>query len=93
MKCCNVVYNVVITQPYDFRQHESIVPKWEELLLFNDDFSKVLQGENDNVIVFFEILDFVTMAVANQNYRRAREKGGWYRIAWAFLRLADGQWR
>ena len=44
----------LMTQPYDFRTKKDIVPKWEELLLFNDDFEKIFQ-DNENVLMFFEV--------------------------------------
>ncbi len=28
----------LMTQPFDFRKRKSVVPRWEELLLFNEDF-------------------------------------------------------
>ena len=75
------------------REKRSIVPRWEELLLFNDDFKGVFEGEsNKNIVMFFEVIDFVSMAVASKNFRRLGQKGGWYRIAWAFLKLVDGKW-
>ena len=66
----------LMTQPYDFKQKQSIVPKWEELLLFNDSFEKVFEIEkNKNVVIFFEILDFLPMSVATKNYHRYGQKG------------------
>ena len=76
------------------REKRSIVPRWEELLLFNDDFKGVFESEsNKNIVMFFEVIDFVSMAVASKNFRRLGQKGGWYRVAWAFLKLVDGKWR
>ena len=49
--------------------------------------------KNKNVVMFFEIIDFLPMSVANKNYNRYGQKGGWYRIAWAFLKLVDADWR
>ena len=70
------------------------MPRWEELLLFNDNFETVFEMEkNKNVVMFFEIIDFLPMSVANKNYNRYGQKGGWYRIAWAFLKLVDADWR
>ena len=84
----------LMTQPFDFKQRQSIVPRWEELLLFNDNFETVFEMEkNKNVVMFFEIIDFLPMSVANKNYNRYGQKGGWYRIAWAFLKLVDADWR
>ena len=77
----------LMTQPFDFKLKQSIVPKWEELLLFNDNFDETFRAEkNKNVVMFFEILDFLPMTVASKS-------GGWYRIAWAFLKLVDQEWR
>ena len=84
----------LMTQPFDFKQKQSIVPKWEELLLFNDNFDDTFEaGKNKNVVIFFEILDFLPMTVASKNFRRQGQSGGWYRIAWAFLKLLDQNWR
>ena len=84
----------LMTQPFDFKQKQSIVPKWEELLLFNDNFDSTFEAEkNKNVVMFFEILDFLPMTVASKNFRRQGQSGGWYRIAWAFLKLLDQDWR
>ena len=33
------------------------------------------------------------MSIANKNFRRHGQKGGWYRIAWAFLKLVDDGWK
>ena len=69
----------LMTQPFDFKQRQSIVPKWEELLLFNDNFEKVFETDkNKNVVMFFEIIDFLPMSVANKNYNRYGQKGTTY---------------
>ena len=52
------------------------MPRWEELLLFNDNFETVFEMEkNKNVVMFFEIIDFLPMSVANKNYNRYGQKG------------------
>ena len=67
------------------RERRSIVPRWEELLLFNDDFKGVFENPaNKNIVMFFEVIDFLSMAVASKNFRRLGQKGGWYQVAWAF---------
>ena len=67
------------------RERRSIVPRWEELLLFNDDFKGVFENPaNKNILMFFEVIDFVSMAVASKNFRRLGQKGGSYQVAWAF---------
>jgi hypothetical protein len=47
----------------------SIVPFWEELLLFNEDFEYILQS-TPPVLILFEILDFVNFAIASSRYRK-----------------------
>ena len=82
------VRNVVplMTQPFEFRHQKSIVPRWEELLLFNDDFEYFVSF-GANLCVFFEILDFVSMsAVTNNQVGMANRQGGWHKVAWAFLK-------
>nr|CAB3220659.1 jouberin-like [Phallusia mammillata] len=32
----------IMTQPYDFRSHQSILPKWEETLIFNESFDSLI---------------------------------------------------
>ena len=68
----------LMTQPFDFRQRQSILPQWEELLLFNDNFETVFETDkNKNVVMFFEIIDFLPMSVANKNYNRYGQKGSY----------------
>ena len=107
----------LMTQPFDYKQRQSILPKWEELLLFNENFEEVFQTDkNKNVVIFFEIIDFLPMALANKKLNRYGQKGkqlklclsqpsylsyhplfttidGWYRVAWAFLKCVDNDWR
>lgn len=54
-----------------FVYFSSLIPQWEETLIFNEDFNYIIDQQN-NVIIFFEIVDFLT--------------DGWYKIAWAFLK-------
>ncbi|GAB1607187.1 jouberin-like, partial [Argonauta hians] len=77
----------MMTQPFDFKQKRSTLPMWEEVLLFNEDYSYFVQSD-PKVIIFFEILDFVSMSAASLNYRKQPpHEGGWYNIAWAFLKV------
>ena len=76
----------LMTQPFDFKQRQSIVPRWEELLLFNDNFETVFEMEkNKNVVMFFEIIDFLPMSVANKNYNRYGQKGKYSVTHYFFL--------
>ena len=60
------VSNIVplMTQPYDFKQKRSIVPRWEELLLFNED-PDYLTSMEASFGIFFEIVDFIKMSSVN----------------------------
>ena len=76
----------LMTQPFEFRHRKSIVPRWEELLLFNDEFDYFVSF-GANLGVFFEILDFVSMsAVVNNQVGMSSGQGGWHHVAWAFLK-------
>lgn len=49
--------------------NRSIVPFWEELLVFNEDFEYILRDDSP-VLILFEVLDFVNFTVASSNYRK-----------------------
>ncbi|XP_062592731.1 jouberin-like isoform X1 [Saccostrea cucullata] len=76
----------IMTQPFDFKERKSVVPVWEELLLFNENFNYFIETDL-KVIVFFEVLDFVSMNTASKQFSSQKREGGWYRIAWAFLKI------
>ena len=76
----------LMTQPFEFRHRKSIVPRWEELLLFNDNFDYFV-SLGTKLGIFFEILDFVSMsAVTNNQVGINAGQGGWHQVAWAFLK-------
>ncbi|XP_035664339.1 jouberin-like [Branchiostoma floridae] len=77
----------IMTQPFDFKKKKSMLPAWEELLIFNENFNLFTQMEDPRAVVLFEVLDFVSMSVASNNYRAEGQQGGWHRIAWAFLKV------
>ncbi|KAM9777524.1 LOW QUALITY PROTEIN: jouberin [Neosynchiropus ocellatus] len=79
----------IMTQPFDFKKNKSVVPEWQEQIIFNERFGHFVQqgGEDPRVMLFFEILDFVSMKEARANYANTHEGGGFKRIAWAFLKL------
>ncbi|XP_041358926.1 jouberin-like [Gigantopelta aegis] len=76
----------IMTQPFDFKLHRSVLPVWEDLLVFNENFNYFV-SEESNVILFFELLDFVSMNAAARKYNNVKNEGGWHRIAWAFLKV------
>ncbi|KAI1895771.1 hypothetical protein AGOR_G00110200 [Albula goreensis] len=79
----------IMTQPYDFRKNKSTVPEWEEQIIFNERFGYFLQDDDESpkVMLFFEILDFMTMDEARANIEVDHHERGFRKIAWAFLKL------
>lgn len=65
----------VITEPFDVRKNHSLVPKWNENIVYNEEFAHLI---NDNTIIFFELLELATTAELIGD--------GWIPIAWAFLK-------
>jgi jouberin len=68
-----------------------MLPVWEEVLIYNDSYQHFVDPST-KVIMFFEVLDTVSMnRAARQNNRRQQPQqdstGGYYRIAWAFLKV------
>ncbi|XP_025929989.1 jouberin isoform X1 [Apteryx rowi] len=79
----------IMTQPYDFRQFRSTLPEWEEQVIFNERFSYFIQNteESPRVILFFEILDFLSMNEVRANSEVQIQECGFRKICWAFLKL------
>ncbi|KAM6279122.1 jouberin isoform 3-T3 [Porphyrio hochstetteri] len=79
----------IMTQPYDFRQSKSTIPEWEEQVIFNERFSYFIQNTEESplVILFFEILDFLSMDEVRANSDVQIQKSGFRKICWAFLKL------
>lgn len=79
----------IMTQPYEFRQYKSMLPEWEEQILFNERFNYFLQDDENSpkVILFFEILDFLSMHDAKANSDVQTQERGFRKICWAFLKL------
>ncbi|XP_068255028.1 LOW QUALITY PROTEIN: jouberin [Nyctibius grandis] len=79
----------IMTQPFDFRQSKSTVPEWEEQVIFNERFSYFIQNteESPRVILFFEILDFLSMDEVRANSDVQIQECGFRKICWAFLKL------
>ncbi|KAM8810364.1 jouberin [Eudromia elegans] len=79
----------IMTQPYDFKQFRSTLPEWEEQVIFNECFSYFIQNteESPKVILFFEILDFLSMSEVRANSEVQIQECGFRKICWAFLKL------
>ncbi|KFP42017.1 Jouberin, partial [Chlamydotis macqueenii] len=79
----------IMTQPYDFRQSKSAVPEWDEQVIFNERLSYFIQNteESPRVILFFEILDFLSADEVRANSDVQIQACGFRKICWAFLKL------
>lgn len=79
----------IMTQPFDFKKHKSVIPEWQEQIIFNERFGWFMENTQDSprVILFFEILDFMSMEEARANADVDKRDRGFRKIAWAFLKL------
>ncbi|XP_078505356.1 jouberin isoform X2 [Lissotriton helveticus] len=79
----------VMTRPYDFKQFKTALPQWEEQIVFNERLGYLLQENEDSpkVILFFELLDVLSVDDARPNSDVQFHERGFRRIAWAFLKL------
>ncbi|XP_049595623.1 jouberin [Syngnathus scovelli] len=78
----------IMTQPFDFKKNKSVIPEWKEQIIFNEPFSHFVgrDPESPKVVLFFEILDFLTMEEAKSNVDVETHERGFRKIAWAFLK-------
>ncbi|XP_076280813.1 uncharacterized protein LOC143209283 [Lasioglossum baleicum] len=76
----------IVTSKFDFKENRSIVPVWEEEIVFEHDFDSLLKTDNDQVVILFEIIDLLGFAEASFNYDKFGHEACWYKIAWAFLK-------
>ncbi|NXL88647.1 AHI1 protein, partial [Alectura lathami] len=79
----------IMTHPYDFRQFKSTVPEWEEQVIFNERLNYFIQNteESPEVILFFEILDLLSMDEVRANSDAQIQARGFRKVCWAFLKL------
>lgn len=49
----------IMTQPFDFKKNKSIIPEWQEQIIFNERFGYFVQqnDESPEVLLFFEVRD------------------------------------
>lgn len=49
----------IMTQPFDFKKNKSIIPEWQEQIIFNERFGYFVQqsDETPRVLLFFEVRD------------------------------------
>ncbi|KAH0554042.1 jouberin-like [Cotesia glomerata] len=76
----------LITGTFDFRENKSMVPSWEEELVFEYDFDDIVNQDNHQTLILFEIVDLPSFAEASYTYDHFGGENCWYKIAWAFLK-------
>ncbi|RNA40529.1 jouberin isoform X2 [Brachionus plicatilis] len=79
----------ISSTPYDFKKNRTIIPKWEELIVFNEEFSHFTK-DHPNVLLMFELIDVRKhneLSVNYQTYTSQETNQDWQRIAWAFLKI------
>ncbi|XP_072742892.1 uncharacterized protein [Anoplolepis gracilipes] len=77
----------LITGKFDFRENRSMIPVWEEELVFEYNFDALVKREDgDRVVILFEVIDLLSFAEASLGYDRIGNEGCWNKIAWAFLK-------
>ncbi|CAF1274494.1 unnamed protein product [Didymodactylos carnosus] len=70
------------SQRYDFNENRSTIPSWDELLIFNEEYSHFIKADRPKVMLFFEILEFVTGPASLDATGTT-----YFPIAWAFLKI------
>ncbi|KAG9493470.1 hypothetical protein GDO78_001398 [Eleutherodactylus coqui] len=77
------------TQPYNFKQLKTLIPEWDEQIIFMDKFIHFLHVKEDspNVIIFFEILDLIHEETLSTSSDIEIKEKGFQKIAWAFLKI------
>ncbi|CAF4851274.1 unnamed protein product, partial [Rotaria sp. Silwood1] len=71
----------ISTHPYDFNANRSTIPSWEDMLIIDEDYSYFTSVQQQNVIVFFEILEYL------HNQQNLNDLSNTFPIAWAFLKI------
>ncbi|CAI6342730.1 unnamed protein product [Macrosiphum euphorbiae] len=69
--------NSILTKEFDFKFHKTIIPIWDEKLVYTENFKHII---TENTVILFEIVDFTG------SIRPLVTMNDWHRIAWAFIR-------
>ncbi|KYN14062.1 Jouberin [Trachymyrmex cornetzi] len=77
----------MITGKFDFKKNRSMIPVWEEELIFEHNFDAIMRREDgEQVVILFEIIELLNFADASISYDKIGSEGCWNKIAWAFLK-------
>lgn len=64
----------MMTKKCDFEKNQSIVPVWEERLIFPYDFEAMNKThKQEEIIILFEIIDLLSFDEASVNYEKFGE--------------------
>lgn len=67
----NAYLQPMITGKFDFKENRSMIPVWEEELIFEYDFDEIIRREDgDQVVILFEVIDLLSFAEASLSYDR-----------------------
>lgn len=58
----------MITGKFDFKENRSILPNWQEELIFDYNFEAIVKPSDNPVLILFEILDLLNFAEASFKY-------------------------
>ncbi|XP_023246722.1 jouberin-like [Copidosoma floridanum] len=76
-----------LTEKFDFKRMRSMVPVWEEDLVFEMNYRELFAGGKDSVLMLFEVLDLPSSAQTTTSSSDYYMKDScWHKVAWAFLR-------
>ncbi|XP_012274362.1 jouberin [Orussus abietinus] len=76
----------IATGKFDFRENRSMLPLWEEELVFEYRLKNLLQvAGSKRGLILFEIVDSVSFAEAHPDCESSGEEAYSFAIAWAFL--------
>lgn len=61
----------MITGKFDFKENRTMIPVWEEELIFEHDFNAITRRDEDaQVVILFEVIDPLSFAEASFSYDR-----------------------
>ncbi|XP_011861512.1 PREDICTED: jouberin-like, partial [Vollenhovia emeryi] len=77
----------MITGKFDYKKNRSMIPVWEEELIFEHNFDAIMRREDDKqAVILFEVMELLSFADASLSYDKIGSEGCWNKIAWAFLK-------
>lgn len=69
LKSGNTYLQPMITGKFDFKKNKSMIPVWEEELIFEHSFDAIMRREeNERVVILFEVIELLNFADASLGY-------------------------